>query len=110
LAMTAANRQFYLQQQARRSRAETLEVLLGGIAEMFSFAKFKAWRQRRAYIRELMELDDHALADIGLVRGDLREIARGTFDPAIRQTRRTWALRQSYQVDADAPSSVDRAA
>ncbi len=36
-------------------------------------AGLRSWLRRRAAIRELEALDDHRLADIGLVRGNIRE-------------------------------------
>ena len=38
---------------------------------------FKAWRKRRAAEAELARLSDRALADIGLTRGEIRNVVRG---------------------------------
>lgn len=42
------------------------------------------WPRRRAVLAELSMLSDRELADIGLVRGDLRRV----FDPAFSAARR----------------------
>ena len=39
------------------------------------FARFRQWREQRATADVLRRLSDHALKDIGLTRGDIREIA-----------------------------------
>jgi uncharacterized protein YjiS (DUF1127 family) len=38
--------------------------------------KLSAWRRYREAIRELAQLSDHELHDIGIVRGDIEFIAR----------------------------------
>ena len=40
--------------------------------------KFQAWRRYRDAVRELSQLSDRELADIGVRRGDIEEIARRT--------------------------------
>ncbi len=37
--------------------------------------KFNAWRRYRGAVRELNQLSDRDLADIGIVRDDIRTIA-----------------------------------
>ena len=40
--------------------------------------KLHAWRRYRGAVRELSQLSDRDLADIGVRRGDIEEIARRT--------------------------------
>ena len=40
--------------------------------------KLSAWRRYRETIRELAQLSDHELHDIGLHRGEIEHIARGS--------------------------------
>jgi uncharacterized protein YjiS (DUF1127 family) len=40
------------------------------------------WRRRERAYGELMALDDHALADIGIRRSDIRAICEGSHAPA----------------------------
>lgn len=48
------------------------------------FAKLKAWAVERATRDELMSLDDRTLADIGLNRGDIPQVASGLWVPENR--------------------------
>ncbi len=41
------------------------------------FAKARADRARRMVLNNLMEMDDHRLADLGISRQDLFEVANG---------------------------------
>jgi uncharacterized protein YjiS (DUF1127 family) len=38
--------------------------------------KVKAWRRHREAMRDLSQLSDHALSDIGIGRGDIEYVAR----------------------------------
>jgi uncharacterized protein YjiS (DUF1127 family) len=38
--------------------------------------KLKAWRRNREAVRELSQLSDHDLSDIGIGRGDIEYVAR----------------------------------
>jgi uncharacterized protein YjiS (DUF1127 family) len=40
------------------------------------------WRRRERAYAELMALDDHSLADIGIRRSDIRAICEGSYGPA----------------------------
>src|SRR5262249_12882902 len=44
-------------------------------------APVRAYLQRDRIYRELTELDDRMLADIGIDRGDIHAVARGCFRP-----------------------------
>lgn len=48
------------------------------------FAKLKAWAVERSTRDELMSLDDRTLADIGLTRGDIPQVAAGLWVPENR--------------------------
>jgi uncharacterized protein YjiS (DUF1127 family) len=43
---------------------------------------FADWRRRERACAELMALDDHSLADIGIRRSDIRAICEGSHMPA----------------------------
>jgi uncharacterized protein YjiS (DUF1127 family) len=42
---------------------------------------FADWRRRERAYAELMALDDHSLADIGIRRSDIRAICEGPYKP-----------------------------
>jgi uncharacterized protein YjiS (DUF1127 family) len=42
----------------------------------FITAKLAAWRRYRASLRELAQLSDRELADLGLTRGEIEDVAR----------------------------------
>jgi uncharacterized protein YjiS (DUF1127 family) len=41
-------------------------------------AKLRGWQERQRVLNELYAMDDRALADIGLSRGDIPFVVRGT--------------------------------
>jgi uncharacterized protein YjiS (DUF1127 family) len=45
------------------------------------YAEFLAWREARLNRAALSRLSDHELADIGLQRSDIDDMARKTFGP-----------------------------
>jgi uncharacterized protein YjiS (DUF1127 family) len=56
---------------------------------------FADWRRRQRAYAELMALDDHSLADIGIQRSQVRDLCEGFYAPApsaaparARQTRK----------------------
>jgi len=46
---------------------------------------FADWRRRERAYAELMALDDHSLADIGIRRSDIRAICEGSHKPALSE-------------------------
>lgn len=42
-----------------------------------TYATYVAWKAAEATRKELSQLSDHELADIGLCRGDIDNVARG---------------------------------
>ncbi len=42
---------------------------------------FADWRRRERAYDELMALDDHSLADIGIRRSEIRAICEGSYTP-----------------------------
>ncbi|HTP83048.1 MAG TPA: DUF1127 domain-containing protein [Alphaproteobacteria bacterium] len=48
------------------------------------YAPIKTWAVERATRDELMSLDDRTLADIGLTRGDIPQVASGLWAPENR--------------------------
>jgi len=43
---------------------------------------FADWRRRERAYAELMALDDHSLADIGIRRSQVRDLCEGLYAPA----------------------------
>lgn len=60
-----------------QARAERAAFILSGFASMFRAVRrgFRALRRRNNTADELRQLSDRALADIGVARGDIFEIA-----------------------------------
>jgi uncharacterized protein YjiS (DUF1127 family) len=54
----------------------TVSLLSGlvGIARL-AYEPIRAWRRKQVTYRELMALDDHQLADIGVGRGEIARVA-----------------------------------
>ncbi len=48
----------------------------------------KEWRVRRRTFAELMSLDDRTLADIGITRGEIAQVAAGRYAPTLRGAAR----------------------
>ena len=46
-------------------------------------AKLRGWQERQRVLNELYAMDDRALADIGLVRGDIPYVVKGTAPAAM---------------------------
>jgi uncharacterized protein YjiS (DUF1127 family) len=55
------------------------------------YAPIRAWRIQMRTREELDALDDRALADIGLTRGDIRRVAAGIWVPENRSARIAFA-------------------
>lgn len=53
----------------------------GSVVNRYVFKPIANRRARRVAIEELMSLDDHMLADIGITRGDIPGIIAGKIDP-----------------------------
>ena len=47
-----------------------------GSGALAAAARYRAWRQRRVAVAELLALDDRTLRDIGLSRGDVARLVR----------------------------------
>lgn len=76
--------------KAMMARGEAIADAFGGIAGFVGkvaaklFAPIKNWAIERATRDELMSLDDRTLADIGLTRGDIPQVAAGLWVPENR--------------------------
>ncbi len=57
--------------------ADTVVALSRSVATLV--ARFKAWNERRATFAELEGLDDRILADIGLSRSEIAQVAAGHY-------------------------------
>ncbi len=68
---------------------QVISHTIGSVAKRI-YAPIKAWAAERATRDELFSLDDRTLADIGLTRGDIPQVAAGLWVPENRlaQTRR----------------------
>jgi uncharacterized protein YjiS (DUF1127 family) len=54
------------------------------------------WRRRERAYAELMALDDHSLADIGIRRSDVRAICEGSFGSAPSEAPIPFARRGEF--------------
>ena len=63
-----------LSMAARRARAKLVYEAVQAIV-----AKFKSWNERRQTFAELDSLDDRTLADIGINRAEIGQIAAGHY-------------------------------
>jgi uncharacterized protein YjiS (DUF1127 family) len=76
--------------KAMMARGEAIADLAAGFASFGGkvaaklFAPIKNWAIERATRDELMSLDDRTLADIGLTRGDIPQVAAGLWVPENR--------------------------
>jgi uncharacterized protein YjiS (DUF1127 family) len=59
---------------AREERARAMSGILSGL-----FGALRSWNARRRTEAALRDLDDRILADIGLSREEIRQIARGHY-------------------------------
>lgn len=72
-SMNAGAMQAYVR-IAREERARAMSSLLTGM-----LSAFRRWNDRRRTEAALRDLDDRTLADIGLSREEIRQIARGHY-------------------------------
>lgn len=76
--------------KALMARGEAIADVFAGIAHAVRFVASKVygalknWAMERATRDELMNLDDRTLADIGLTRGDIPQVAAGLWVPENR--------------------------
>lgn len=76
--------------KALMARGEAIADAFAGIARVIRTvagklsAPIKNWAAERATRDELMSLDDRTLADIGLTRGDIPQVAAGLWVPENR--------------------------
>lgn len=70
---------------ARRLRSQAFAAFAAdalvtvGTAFKAAIARLKSWNERRATFAELESLDDRILADIGLSRGEISQVASGHY-------------------------------
>jgi uncharacterized protein YjiS (DUF1127 family) len=60
-----------------------LRESISGASSFFSTIAdaFTAYRERRAAVTELNNLNDRELADLGIARADIRSVVSGKFNP-----------------------------
>ncbi|MBI1245926.1 MAG: DUF1127 domain-containing protein [Alphaproteobacteria bacterium] len=58
-------------------KADGFGAIGAGLKKLF--ARIKGWNERRATFLELEALDDRILADIGLTRGEIAQVAAGHY-------------------------------
>ncbi len=56
-------------------------VLAGSLLNRYIIKPLSSWRARQVAMEELMSLDDHILADIGISRGEIPGIVTGRIQP-----------------------------
>ena len=66
--------------------ADVFAMIGGAITRVVAkiYAPLKSWAVERATRDELLSLDDRTLADIGLTRGDIPQVASGLWVPENR--------------------------
>lgn len=66
--------------------ADTFAAITGAVRTIAArlYAPIKTWAVERSTRDELMSLDDRTLADIGLTRGDIPQVASGLWVPENR--------------------------
>lgn len=74
--------------------ARVIHVAARAIARPFRglWARYQAWQSYRVAYEELASLSERELADIGLTKGDIEQVAHGDWQPAGREERPTAAL------------------
>jgi len=78
---------------ARRLRSQAFAALTAdailslGSAFQTAIARLKSWNERRATFAELDALDDRSLADIGLSRSEINQVASGHYVHEARNYR-----------------------
>ena len=76
--------------KALMARGEAIADVFATVAQVARklagklYAPIKTWAVERATRDELMSLDDRTLADIGLTRGDIPQVASGLWVPENR--------------------------
>ena len=76
--------------KALMARGEAIADMVAALTRLFGsvaaklYAPVKHWAIERATRDELMSLDDRTLADIGLTRGDIPQVAAGLWVPENR--------------------------
>ena len=90
------------ERHARRLRAQFLRESLSRLLLLLDTAwrRVKLYATRRARLRELSALDDHALKDLALDRSDLPAITSGAFfhDATRRQRRATQTKKHASDI------------
>jgi len=73
-------------QESETFRVEQKSGLLGRIKSLY--VNYREWARYRAAIRELSMMGDDRLADIGIVRAEIRSVVRQAMDENKRRERR----------------------
>ncbi len=97
--LTLEERARWRRQAIRRAHAEQARLVRALFEAMGSWVRrsarlagrwhrtFAAWRMRRAAVAELQGLDDRALKDLGIRRGEIEAVVRGWGSDATRRAR-----------------------
>ena len=94
-----------LENKARLAQAEAIADTVIALAKALrnaaikAYAPVKQWLAERTVRDELMALDDRTLADIGLTRGDIPQVASGLWVPENRPAQQTWTAPKAININ-----------
>jgi uncharacterized protein YjiS (DUF1127 family) len=95
-----------IENKARLAQAQAIAETVIGLAHAVGetvarlVGPFKQWIAERAVRDELMGLDERTLADIGLTRGDIPQVAAGLWVPENRLAQKSWSAKPAINLNS----------